>query len=324
MYILSPAKPSEVYDTYWRFAAERQNIFFKRLEGKPLPWTDDPILRRYKFTNVYRASDRVSQYLIKHVIYHGDQSADEVFFRILLFKVFNRIETWKLLQEKLGEICYAEYSFDRYDALLTQAMSEGHTLFSAAYIMPSGGTSFGHTRKHSNFLKLIEMMMRDEVPHRIGEMRSMVQLFELLRSYPMIGDFLAYQFTIDINYSELTKFSEMEFVMPGPGAKDGIRKCFSSPGGLSETDIIRLVADRQEKEFDRLGLDFRSLWGRSLQLIDCQNLFCEVDKYARMAHPHVKGISDRKRIKQAYQGNRELITYWYPPKWGINHLLFTQ
>jgi thymidylate kinase len=318
---LSPAKPSEVYDTYWRFAARRQAIFFNRLEGKPLPWTDDPILRRYKFTNAYRASDRVSQYLIKQVIYHGDQSVDEVFFRILLFKIFNRIETWKLLQEKLGEVCYAEYSFELYDTLLTQAMSEGHTIFSAAYIMPSGGTSFGHARKHSNFLRLLETMIQDEVPRRITDMHSMRQVFELLRSYPMIGDFLAYQFTIDINYSELTNFSEMEFVVPGPGAKDGIRKCFFSLGGLSEADVIRLVAERQDKEFARLGLDFRSLWGRPLQLIDCQNVFCEVDKYARMAHPHIKGISNRKRIKQAYQGNHESIAYWYPPKWGINHFI---
>lgn len=82
---LAPAKPTVVYETYWRFAAERQAIFFKRFRGFAPPWTDDPVFMQYKFTNVYRASDRVSQYLIKYVIYRGDQSAAEVFFRILLF-----------------------------------------------------------------------------------------------------------------------------------------------------------------------------------------------------------------------------------------------
>ena len=53
-------------------------------------------------------------------------------------------------------------------------------------------------------------------------------------------------------------------------------------------------------ESDRLGLEFRSLWGRRLQLIDCQNLFCEVDKYARVRHPEVVGVSGRTRIKQKY------------------------
>ena len=79
---LYPLRPTEVYDTYWRFAYERQEIFFRRNEGLPPPWTEDPIFMRYKFTNAYRASDRVSQYLIKHVIYRGDQSPEELFFRI--------------------------------------------------------------------------------------------------------------------------------------------------------------------------------------------------------------------------------------------------
>lgn len=318
---LSPTEPTEVFDTYWRFATERQKIFFCRLEGTPQPWTEDSILRRHKFTNAYRASDRVSQYLIKHVIYNGDQSPEEVFFRIILFKVFNRIETWELLEQAFGTIRFSEYLFEQYDALLTNAMNEGKTIFSAAYIMPSGGTLFGYSKKHRNYLKLLERMLEDEVPFRIVEAKSMRQAFELLHSYPMMGDFLAYQYVTDINYSQLTNFSEMNFVVPGPGAKNGIRKCFQTLGGLNEVDIIRLMADRQEEEFSRLGLDFRSLWGRPLQLIDCQNLFCEVDKYARLAHPHIKGISDRKRIKQIYHNQSKPIEYWYPPKWEINLLI---
>ena len=46
----------------------------------------------------------------------------------------------------------------------------------------------------------------------------------------------------------------MEFVVPGPGALDGIRKCFSDLGGLTEADLIRVVTERQEDEFERLGL----------------------------------------------------------------------
>ncbi len=73
--------PTPVFETFWRFAAERQNIFFRRLDHTALSWTNDPILQRYKFTNAYRASDRVSQYLIRNVIYEGDQSPSEIFFR---------------------------------------------------------------------------------------------------------------------------------------------------------------------------------------------------------------------------------------------------
>src|SRR5260370_34947822 len=91
---LRPLKPTLVFATYWRFAAERQNIFFRRIRNEPPPWTEDLVLREHKFTNAYRSSDSVGQYLIRHVIYQGEQSPLEACFRILLFKFFNRIETW--------------------------------------------------------------------------------------------------------------------------------------------------------------------------------------------------------------------------------------
>jgi len=315
---LAPAKPTIVYETYWRFAIERQNIFFRRTTENTFPWTQDPILKQYKFTNVYRASDRVSQYLIRNVIYKGDSSPKEIFFRIMLFKMFNKIETWELLKNRFGTITYEDYSFRTYNNVLKKALGDKISIFSAAYIMPSGCTSFGFRQKHKNILRLIEKMMEDNVPEKMTEIPSMQKAFDLLRSYPMLGDFLAYQLVTDINYSELTNFSEMDFVVPGPGAKDGICKCFKSLGGLNEVEIIRLMADRQEEEFNNIGLDFKTLWGRPLQLIDCQNLFCEVDKYARIAHPEVEGVTKRKQIKQKFRPNNEPVHYWYPPKWKIN------
>lgn len=311
-------KPSCVFDTYWRFAAERQEIFFNRFREDNPPWTHDEILQNHKFTNVYRASDRVSQYLIKKVIYGGNYSPDDLFFRIMLFKTFNKVETWELLEGNFGEIHESEYNFDQYDRVLTNALRKGDRIYSGAYIMASGRNTFGYSLKHQNHLRLIELMMKENVSRRILEIKTMAEVFDLLISYPTIGRFLAYQYCIDINYSEITNFSENEFVVPGPGASDGLKKCFEDFGDFTETDLIRLVTETQENEFKRLDIHFKDLWGRSLQLIDCQNLFCEVGKYARVAHPEIEGVSDRKRIKQKFKPSRDRIDYWYPPKWGIN------
>ena len=317
---LLPAKPTVVFDTYWRFAAERQEIFFRRAAAAPPPWTSDPVLGAFKFTNAYRASDRVSQYLIRRVIYRDDlpSTPEEVFFRIILFKLFNKIDTWELLEREVGPVTFDGYAFDRYDAALSAAMAAGRSVYSAAYIMPTGGRGAGETRKHRMHLRLVERMMADELPKKIADAPGMHRAFDLLVAYPTIGDFLAYQFVTDVNYSTVTDYSEMDFVVPGPGARDGIRKCFADTGGLGEPEVIRLMSDRQEREFERLGLTFRPLFGRRLQLIDCQNLFCEVDKYARVAHPDVPGRSGRTRIKQRFACNERPIDYWYPPKWGIN------
>ena len=315
-------KPSVAYNTYWKFAVERQSIFLKRLEGIRYPWTTDRILNDHKFTNVYRATDRASQYLIKNIICKGDQEPVELFFRILLFKIFNRISTWEFLEAELGQVSFKSYSFKRYDKLLSELLQQKFPIYSAAYIMASGRSTFGHERKHQNHLKLIEVMIKDKLPYKLQACSSMNDGYNLLLSYPTIGEFLAYQYITDINYSSLTDFNEMEFVKAGPGAKDGILKCFRDFGDYSFEDIIRMVAETQEVEFHRLHLNFENLWGRSLQLIDCQNVFCEVDKYSRLAHPEIIGYSNRTRIKQKYKFlNTEPIDFIFPAKWNINHLI---
>jgi hypothetical protein len=309
-------KPTKVFDTYWRFACERQRIFFRRLSGAPHPWTDDPILGRHRFTNAYRASDRVSQFLIAHVIEGSDQTPDDIFFRILLFKIFNRIATWRLLEKSLGGIHAHEFEPHNYDAVLAAAMHRGERIYSAAYIMPA--PRLGAAKKHTNHLRLLARMLSDGLPEMLARSRSMEHAYRLLLAYPSIGSFLAYQYVIDLNYSQLLNFSEMDFVVPGPGAVDGIHKCFRDLDGLSQGEVIREVTEHAGEEFDRRGLDFTSLWGRPLQLIDCQNLFCEVSKYARLAHPEVKGTSSRARIKQRYRPDPQPLAYRYPAKWKLD------
>ncbi len=311
-----------VFKEYWHFAAERQRIFFKRVNGTNSPiLTDDRILSEYKFTNSYRASDRVSQYLIKNVIYRDDLPDDieNVFYRIMLFKIFNKIETWEAIQDAFGPITWSNFNFDEIDEFLSARHHVGIRNYSAAYIMPSAGSVFGHKRKHSNHLKLIVWMLKSDYPQRLSGFTNMKDGFELFLASPSIGPFLAYQFTTDVNYSEITNFSEMEFVRAGPGALDGISKCFIGADNISPEKIICEMAKRQNDYFDRLEIDFPSLWGRALQLIDCQNLFCEISKYSRVSHPEISGKAGRTRIKQKFSPIGRPPAPWYPPSWGLNN-----
>jgi hypothetical protein len=241
---------------------------------------------------------------------------EEVFFRTILFKLFNRIETWEHLVRSVGPITWKTLQLSRAEVALDSLMASGQPVYSAAYIMPS--PPFGQVRKHANHLRLLEHMMRDGAPRKVANANSLRDVFSTLRSYPSIGDFLAYQFAIDLNYGPHIVFSEMDFVVAGPGARDGIKKCFAETGGLDEADVIRVVTELAPSEFERLGLRFPSLRGRPLQLIDCQNLFCETDKYARVAHPEFSGVSGRTRIKQKFSPKRQPFSEFYPPRWGIN------
>lgn len=313
---LSKPKRSAVYDSYWRFASARYKIFSKRIIDPQGPWTNDPIIAKHRFTNVFRASDRVSQFLID--LQYRDDSAEDTFFKTMLFKIFNKIETYTFLENELGRITFRDFNFEKYDQLLTWRKAEPKTIYSAAYIMPSPGNVFGHKAKHSNHLALLSKMMHDKFHERVQKAKSLEEIYQLFLSCPSFGSFLAFQYTIDVNYSALTDFSEMDFVVAGPGAINGIAKCFDSLGDYSHADIIRLMADDQERECQRLGVELPNLWGRKLQLIDCQNLFCEVDKYLRGTNPELSGDSGRTRIKQIYSANHKPLSFFFPPKWNLN------
>lgn len=316
--VLSNRK-SPAYELYWRFAAERQHIYFNRLEQAEAPWTDDSILQTFKFTNAYRASDRVSQYLIRHVIYSEKYPAspNEVVFRVLLFKLFNKISTWETLEAQLGLLTWQSFSFEEYDGVLRNALASGQRIYSAAYIVPPVALDRSGI-KHRGHLKLIELILRGDFTARLQQTSSLKEVFELLKSYPSLGDFLAFQLAIDLNYSDAIDHDENEFVVAGPGARDGLSKTFPQASPKQAEDLIRMMTELQDQEFERFGLSYRSLWGRSLKLIDCQNIFCELSKYTRVSNPELKGVSGRTRIKQTFRSAGAMPQPWFPPKWLIN------
>jgi hypothetical protein len=306
----------DVYQAYWRFAAERQAVFLGRLRDEPPPWTRDSILREYKFCNTFRASDRVSQFLIRDVIYKHSFSESDTIFRILLFRFFNRIDTWRFLEGRVGPITLETFDRKRFGSLLQSQLEKGRRVFGGAFIL-CAHKAYGFDQKHRNFLALIDAMFADQVDKKILGARSMQSIYELLLGYPLLGRFMAYQLLIDLNYSEVLNFSENDFTVAGPGAERGIRKCFHDTGGMAADEVIKWMVDRQEEEFARYGLKFDGLFGRPLHAIDCQGLFCEVDKYSRVAFPELR--SNRTRIKASFRPSAERLTYFYPPKWKINH-----
>ena len=316
-------KKTIIYDEYWKFAYERQNIFFKKIRDSVGLLTEDPILKLYKFTNVYRASDRVSQYLIKHIIYNddNDNKNKNIVFKILLFKLFNKIETWTAFENILSKVNIESFCLESYKKILYQLYAEKKSIYSNAYIMTSGRSIFGYERKFMNHLMLIKTMLDDNISNKIEQCNSLKELYNLLLSYPMFGPFLAYQFAIDINYSPIVNFDENEFIVAGPGARSGIYKCFFNAADFTNDYLIRYMVENQEKEFTRLGLDFIYLGNRTLKLIDCQNIFCEIDKYSRVKYPWITTFNKRTRIKQKYIPNSKGIEYFYPPKWGINDFI---
>lgn len=313
-------KRQEVFDLYWYFACERQNIFWKKINGDPAPWTHDKILQEYKFCNSYRVNDRVSQYLLKNVIYNGNNyNYKDMLFRIILFKLFNKESTWELLSKNFGDILLKNFNTKKYSIVLENAISNGTKIYNDAYIS-CANKAFGYDRKHDNHLALLDKMFNiDKMQDKIIKCNTMQDAFNIIKGYPLIGNFMAYQLVTDINYSAFVNWKENEFTVAGPGSLRGIKKCFIDKGTMTNEDIIKYMYMHQDEEFKRLNLNFKRIGNRPLQLIDCQNIFCELDKYCRQALPDLK--SNRTKIKKHYVPKKDKIEYIYPPKWEISRTI---
>lgn len=306
---------SEVLPSYWHLASERQRVYHARLAGSAAPWTSDPVISRYRFTNAYRAADRVSQELIR-MVYDGPQAPEDIALRVLLFRFFNKPSTWRTLEQAFGEIGWKSFDVDAFSSVLDHLFERNERVYSAAYIVPP--PPFGAERKHRNHLLLIDYMLRSGLSGELASAQSLQTVFENILSFPSLGPFLAYQLTVDFNYTALIDFNENDFVVPGPGARSGIAKCFPRLDGVSSETIIEWMVDTQQEQLNKYGLQFHDLFGRPLTLIDCQNLFCETDKYARIMHPSVPGRGNRTRIKQQFKPSGVPPKPFFPPKWGIN------
>jgi hypothetical protein len=314
-----PTPRSPIYDLYWIFAARRQAAFERRLSGQLWPWSDDPILQQYKFCNVFRAADRVSQYLIRDVAYREPRgAAADRLFQIVAFRTFSRPDTWQGAIDYLGHVPTLEdLASGAFETALDEVKAAHGGLYTGAFIL-CATKAFGFNEKHKNHVALFKQMFLDQdAARRILEAASLGEIVCFLESFPLIGPFMSYQTAIDLNYSDLVNFDENEYTRAGPGALRGIRKAFVDLGSLGPSDVIHWMVERQDAEFARLGLHFSGLWGRRLHAIDCQGLFCELDKYCREAAPHLS--SNRSRIKARFAPSGRPLTFFFPPKWGLNH-----
>lgn len=237
-------------------------------------------------------------------------------FQIVSFRTFSNIDTWRTLTDYLGRAPVINDLADgNFEAGLDEAKAQNGKLYTNAFIL-CATDAYGRRIKHLNHVELFKDMF---INHKLGDKllsaKSLEEVYNLLHSFPLMGDFMSYQTAIDLNYSQYINFSENDFTKAGPGALRGIRKVFENTDGISPEQVIMWMVEHQDEEFTRLGYNFKGLLGRKLTAIDCQGLFCETDKYCREALPEL--ASARSRIKAKYSDTHKGIELFSPPKWKL-------
>jgi hypothetical protein len=316
------------------------NIFWRRYSNEVPPYTNDEILNNHKFTNVYRVLDRSSQYLLNNVIniispFDGKEySREDMFWRILLYKHLNLPSTWDYLIEKLGEVRLST-QFEDISEVLTEYQAKGNKLYSNAYMLTASfmrndkikkkyGILTG-SKKHEAYLQIFKHGIFDIGLHiEILDSKTFGEAFEKFNSVITIGEFLAYQYTQDLNYTNFVNWDDNSFCAAGPGTIRGIERTFDIEGKPNYGVIVKWVHENFKEllvlysEEYKINLDFKPLLNWMPTVPDLSNCFCETDKYMRGLGIETKGKEiSGKRIKQVFSESKSKIEYNFPTKWGV-------
>ena len=294
-------------DIFWAFVNERHSIWHRRfILGESYPWTDDPILQRNKFTNVYRELDPGTQFSIEHIM-KAEASRPDIVFNVMMYRLMCSIPTYS----GWGFRRLDEFKEEEFDDYLCDIYNSGLPVFGNAYLI-SPYSSMGSEYKFRNVSRLFGLLHRNYEAFfkRLDETKTMEQAWKAINSQYGFGPFLAYQVLVDLTYplrgtinSGILPFSQNEWAKLGPGALRGFGRLSKSMDTLAG---LRWLRENQRLEFYRLRLDFpflRYLYQQEqeISLANMQNCLCEFHKYRSIQD----GVGKSQRLYIPY-GRKEL------------------
>jgi len=287
---------------FWTFVCERHTIWNQRFQlHLPPPWTKDPVLQRYRFTNVYRRLDRGTIFYL-HNIARLSYSLEEVVFRTLVYRLFNRASTYLTLNSE-GLLTPAEWRVGRAARLLRRLRRDVGPVFTGAF-MVTGSVRRGAPDKIGNYCRLIKEW-KEVLPTftvRLRQACTLKELWCVLGELDGIGKFLAYEIATDLDYTNYFTFSEDDFVNPGPGCRRGIDRVvrFDDLGerNYPYAGVIAELRWHQEEFFAQYDLLFPYWNDYPLTLRDIEHSLCEFSKYMRFREALAKGVPPRGRARR--------------------------
>ena len=259
---------------FW-FMSERLNIQRKREAGEPAPWTEDAVLQKYHFCNVFREDDRISKYWAAHNLrWAGGASARMVGTNTLMFRFFNLPSTWEAIQP----------SWRTWDpsTLLTKLERAPRPIFNSAY-MVTGSTGTGQA-KHVSVMQACDTLYKMPSELEKGLKAGSMEVFvEHLRTYPMVGRFMGYEVACDLRMCGHWFPDDVHtWANLGPGALRGLNRIHNRKvtapltQSMGLLEMRRLYGDAQ-KRVERGTLKLP----RPLDMRVIEHTLCEFDKYER-------------------------------------------
>lgn len=263
------------------FAWEREVIRIVKERGGEQPYTKDPVLAKYKFTNIRRKDDRVSRWIIENVIKSNAERQD-LWFILLITRIINWPPTLQFLIDK--DILFrAAEEFDpvEFSTAVEEFKSIGNKVYSGAYMvyptkMDPGGVKSLAIAKH--IIKPATSLSY-EIDHILFSLTPNIERFvrELATSFG-ISSFMAGQVAADLTYCDQLGTAEdlLTYAPIGPGSSRGLNYLHNRTpfAAWSQKDFNEDLINIRNRVISEVGID-------DLTLHDVQNVMCEYSKYCR-------------------------------------------
>jgi hypothetical protein len=258
----------------WDYVREREHIRLRRLAGQPFPWTDDPALREWRFTNVRRIHDRTTQAFLAIYKEHRHALAAVALYNCALYRWFGTVE----FATKVGWLEVHD------EQRIHDAHRRCEAPWTSAYVIAAGPLG---TPKWKTVVLRLERLWHaaPAVTNVISIDRSWRLGFDVIRALPGFGGtgFMAKEVLQDylLWFAPLTVEDAYTWTPVGPGARRGLNRLAGRRVGAYMHDAPLLT------EIRTLQAEVNLFWQKEfpseplLTAHDIQFCCCEWDKLCR-------------------------------------------
>lgn len=252
---------------FFEYILERQRMWHKRFVLKePGPWTTDPVLNEWKFTNVSRYLDRGTVYFLDYLDKTPEATVEDIVWNSLFYRMINNMSCHK---ECGGFTSWADWDYDTWYNKLRERHKRGDQVLcqshnTCAHTSAPGADKIERVclilkQAHNQVKGVVAGLERSQKPE---------EAFEVIRKLYGYGEFLAYEVWCDMSYTDIIPWTENAWTNAGPGAARGLNRIFSS-----NLPVIRNPEQLRQLIF----------WLRDNQRFYF-NLVCDEDAFVKVSH----------------------------------------
>lgn len=287
---------------YLGFVEGRHRAWVGRQHGDTQPWTSEPYVQAYKFTNVFRILDHGTQFIMTDLLADGPSERD-LLMRLFLYRHTGRTEVWRHLLGDLGgyptvddlDDTLASWQDYRGETKVTQRGREARnapgekrvftkSVFTGAYLVFPQSAERG-TDKLESIVKLTQRLFQpgspDDVVPSFLSARDQRERFATLRRNKGVADFMSMQILTDWGYTPYADGDrEDEYVVLGPGARRGAQ-ALDPTGSVDKTLLWAVDAVRSSPHCPEIETPSGAT--RKPSYMDVQNTLCEFSKWVRFS-----------------------------------------